>query len=50
MIITIHLLLRLNVCNDLAEAMKALDGKNRSLHEQKQLSRKFALVAVWPGI
>ena len=26
-IITIHLLLRSNVCNDLAEAMKALDGK-----------------------
>ena len=27
MIITIHLLLRSNVCNDLAEAMKALEGK-----------------------
>ena len=27
MLITIQLLLRLNVCNDLAEAMKALDGK-----------------------
>ena len=27
-LISIHLLLQSNVCNDLAEAMKALDGKN----------------------
>ena len=30
-IISIHLLLRSNVCNNLAEAMKALDGKKSSL-------------------
>ena len=28
-IISIHLLLQSNVCNDLAEAMKALDGKKK---------------------
>ena len=33
-IISIHLLLRSNVCNDLAEAMKALDGK-KAVHSSQ---------------
>ena len=52
MIISIHLLLRSNVCNDLAEAMKALDGKNQrldSIADQVEIERLFGLHVLLEG-
>jgi len=54
-IISIHLLLRSNVCNDLAEAMKALDGKKRQIQLNWRIWRMAASRSVsdplkWDGL